>query len=170
MGPETLHLKLAWRALAPDFETLRGAPDDVDETVLARIEQRLRERLKEFPTFAGRPFELPVQLKSFYLLAQNQLRASPRSSKQAGNFHFYAPTWLLTDGFQLADEAEGDSAPWLEIGAFDERTWVFICCDPEDPMFGAVLPCTDSTPWSRTVYERETFNDLREFLDYLVGS
>lgn len=169
VGPQNLRLKLSWRALAPDFQELPGRAEAVNVELIERVETQIRERLRELPAFAGRPFELPGQLKAFYLLAQNQLAAGPRSSREASSFRFYAVSWLLTDGLHLSDEAEGDSAPWLEIGAFNAHAWVFICCDPEDPLFGAVLPCENHTPWSRTVYERETFHDLTAFLEHLIG-
>lgn len=163
-----LKLKLAWRAIQGDFDPTRGAPDSITVDVLDAIEARVEAALRELPAFASRPFAFPPQLKQFYMLAGNRLVAGPRSSREAGTFQFYAAPWLPTDGLHLADEAEGDSAPWLEIGAWDARTWLFICCDPEDDLYGAVLQCHDRTPWSSVVYAEETWHDLTEFLSHLA--
>lgn len=162
-----LKLKLAWRAIEPDFDPSRGAPGTVSPRDLEVIAGRIETALRELPAFSSRPFELPPQLEQFYLLAGDRLVAGPRSTREAGTLQFYAASWLPTDGLHLADEAEGDSAPWLEIGAWDARTWLYICCDPEDELFGAVLKCVDRTPWSRVVYESETWPDLTAFLTHL---
>lgn len=160
-------LKLAWRAIEADFDHARGAPEAMTVELLDAIEAQIDVALRELPPFASRPFQLPPQLRHFYLLAGDKLVAGPRSTREAGTLQFYAAPWLPTDGLHLADEAEGDSAPWLEIGAWDARTWLFICCDPEDELFGAVLKCVDRTPWSRVVYEEETWSDLTAFLTHL---
>ncbi|MCB9694984.1 MAG: hypothetical protein H6736_24535, partial [Alphaproteobacteria bacterium] len=103
-------------------------------------------------------------LKAFYLVAQDCLEPVRRGE----NFKFYACTWLATDGLHLADEAAGDSTPWLEIGSFAENHWAFICCDSEDPLFGAVVERKDSTPWSDIVWDEEVHADMLEFLQSLI--
>ncbi|MCB9670711.1 MAG: hypothetical protein H6734_14620 [Alphaproteobacteria bacterium] len=58
--------------------------------------------------------------------------------------------------------------PWLEIGSFAENHWAFICCDSEDPLFGAVVERKDSTPWSDIVWDEEVHADMLEFLQSLI--
>ncbi len=159
-----LATKLVWRALREAYEPLRGAPERVDAELLRGVEETIREVLAGMPAFASRCFALPDGLKAFYLVAQDRL--APR--RDGTGFRFYACTWLVTDGLHFADEARGDSTPWLEIGCFDERSWAFICCDTEHALFGAVVERTDATPWSQTVWESEVYPDMEAFLRSLL--
>ena len=119
---ERLRTKLVWKTLAGDYRPMQGAPERVDEALLSAVEVEVREALRKMPVFAARSFALPAGLKDFYLAAQDVLEPVRRHE----HFAFYACTWLATDGLQLADEAEGDSTPWVEIGSFGENAWAFI--------------------------------------------
>lgn len=159
-----LKTKLIWRALRGAYRPMQGAPERVDDALLEEVEAEVRAVLKRMPPFAARSFALPEALKDFYRVAQDVLEP-----KRAGeSFAFYAPTWLATDGLHLADEAKGDSTPWVEIGSFDENTWAFICCDTEDPLFGTVVERRDATPWSQLVWEDEVHVDMTAFLGALA--
>ncbi|MCB9677919.1 MAG: hypothetical protein H6737_22665 [Alphaproteobacteria bacterium] len=159
-------IRALWRTLAGGFESIEGV-EPVTEASLDAIEKKIRKKLREFRALAGRPFALPADLRAFYLVAQDQLRRTHRLGEDP--LTFYAVEWLPTDGLALADEAGGDSTPWLEIAAFGDQHWVFVCCDPEDPLFGSLVERRDSTPWSQTVHDEEVHPDLEAFLRSLTA-
>lgn len=158
-----LTTKLVWRGLAPAYASMKGAPEPVDDALLDEVEATVRSTLTAMPQFVSRTFALPEGLRAFYLAAQSTLQPIGREAA----FSFYACTWLATDGLSLADEARGDSTPWLEIGSFAPNHWVFVCCDTEDELYGAIVERTDSTPWSRMVYPDEVWPDMEAFLKSL---
>jgi hypothetical protein len=155
-----LRTKLAWRGVAGAYGPMDSAPTPVDEALLDGVETALREAYAQMKPFKARVVALPPGLRAFYLAAQDQLE--PLRPREA--FRFFAATWLPTDGLSLADEAAGDSTPWVEIGSFGPRRWVFVCVDTEDELYGAVVERIDSTPWSRMVYEDEVWPDMEAFL------
>lgn len=140
--------------------------EPVTESDLDGVEAEIRVSLKGIPALAHREFSLPTTLRALFMVAQGNLKLADRTG--GPGFSFYAPRWLVSDGLALADEAAGDSTPWLEIGSFGDQHWVFMCCDPEDPLYGAVVDCENCTPWSRTVHAEEVYPDLGDFLRELT--
>lgn len=160
---QQLRIKLLWRTLGSAYTSMAGVPT-VDDTLLDTVEDACRSALHAMPPFAAREFGFPRAFRAFYKVAQDQLRPM----RPGESFRFYGPTWLPTDGLAFADEAQGDSTPWIEFGAFPDQGWAFVCCDTEDPLFGAVVLRNGETPWSRMVYEDEVWPDFEAFLASLT--
>ena len=92
MVPRHLAIKLVWRALAPSYRAMRGAPEVVDDALLDGVEDEVRRALAAMPAFAARSFALPPGLRAFYRVAQDGLEPVRKHE----NFKFYACTWLAT--------------------------------------------------------------------------